>query len=184
MINTSVHEAYPGHYVQFLWGKSAPSKVRKLLGCSSNAEGWAHYCEEMMIEEGLTKVTLAGDGGKDAGLKLELIQLHDALLRACRYIVGIEMHCKGMTYNDGVAFFMKEGFMEKANADRETKRGTKDATYMVYTLGKLKILKLREDYKAMMGDKYSLKEFHDRFLGCGFPPLKIVRSEMMPSSGK
>ena len=74
--------------------------------------------------------------------------------------------------------------MEKANAERETKRGTKDATYMVYTLGKLKILKLREDYKAMMGDKYSLKEFHDRFLGCGFPPTKIVRSEMMSSSGK
>ncbi|MBS2006596.1 MAG: DUF885 domain-containing protein [Cyanobacteria bacterium SZAS TMP-1] len=182
LINTSVHEAYPGHYVQFLWGKSAPSKVRKLLGCSSNAEGWAHYCEEMMLEEGLGKVTLAGaseEGGKEAGLRLELIQIHDALLRACRYIVGIEMHCKGMSYNDGVEFFMKEGFMEKANAVRETKRGTKDATYMVYTLGKLKILKLRDDYKAMRGDKYSLKDFHDNFLKCGFPPLKIVRAEMM-----
>lgn len=178
LINTSVHEAYPGHYVQFLWEKNAPSKVRKILGCSSNAEGWAHYCEEMMIEEGLPKVTLGGDSGKDAGLKLELIQLHDALLRACRYIVGIEMHCKGLSYNDGVAFFMKEGFMEKTNADRETKRGTKDATYMVYTLGKLKILKLREDYKAMLGDNYTLKKFHDRFLQCGFPPLKVVRSEM------
>ena len=182
LINTSVHEAYPGHYVQFLWQKTAPSKVRKLLGCSSNAEGWAHYCEEMMLEEGLQKVSLPGateEGDKNAGLKLELIQIHDALLRACRYIVGIEMHCKGMSYNDGVNFFMKEGFMEKANAVRETKRGTKDATYMVYTLGKLKILKLRQDYKAMMGDKYSLKDFHDNFLKCGFPPLKIVRSEML-----
>ncbi len=184
LINTSVHEAYPGHYVQFLWQKSAPSKVRKVLGCSSNAEGWAHYCEEMMIEEGLPKVTLAGDSGKDAGLKLELIQLHDALLRACRYIVGMEMHCKGMSYDDGIAFFINEGYMEKANASRETKRGTKDATYMVYTLGKLKILKLREDYKAMMGDKYSLKNFHDRFLQCGFPPLKIVRSEMLAPENK
>jgi uncharacterized protein (DUF885 family) len=184
LINTSVHEAYPGHYVQFLWEKSAPSKVRKILGCSSNAEGWAHYCEEMMIEEGLTKVTLPGDSGKNAGLRLELIQLHDALLRACRYIVGIEMHCQGMSYNDGVSFFMKEGFMEKANADRETKRGTKDATYMVYTLGKLKILKLRDEYKAMMGDKYTLKSFHDRFLKCGFPPLKVVRSEMLAPEGQ
>ena len=70
LINTSVHEAYPGHYVQFLWEKSAPSKVRKLLGCSSNAEGWAHYCEEMMIEAGLPAVTLPGDSGTKAGLKI------------------------------------------------------------------------------------------------------------------
>jgi uncharacterized protein (DUF885 family) len=137
-----------------------------------------------MIEQGLAEVALPGDSGKDAGLRLELIQLHDALLRACRYIVGIEMHCKGLSYNDGVAFFMKEGFMEKANAERETKRGTKDATYMVYTLGKLKILKLRDDYKAMMGDKYSLKNFHDRFIQCGLPPLKVVRSEMLAPENK
>ncbi|MBU6453636.1 MAG: DUF885 family protein [Cyanobacteria bacterium REEB67] len=192
LINTSVHEAYPGHYVQFLWEQSAPSKTRKLLGCSSNAEGWAHYCEEMMIQEGLPAVAAnliaASDGGKsggaDAGAQLELVQLHDALLRACRYIVGIEMHCKGMTYDQGIAFFTKEGYMEKANAERETKRGTKDATYMVYTLGKLKILQLREDYKKMRGDKYSLKDFHDRFLRCGFPPLKVVRSEMLEASTK
>ena len=92
------------------------------------------------------------------------------------------MHCKNLSYNDGVAFFMNEGYMEKANADRETKRGTKDATYMVYTLGKLKILQLRQDYKdykIKSGEKYSLKDFHDRFLQCGFPPLKVVRSEML-----
>ena len=179
LINTSVHEAYPGHYVQFLWQKTAPTKVRKLLGCSSNAEGWAHYCEEMAIQEGLGSVALPGAKVDKAALKLEFVQLHDALLRACRYIVGIEMHCKGMSYDQGIAFFMKEGYMEKANAERETKRGTKDATYMVYTLGKLKILALREDYKKKMGDKYSLKDFHDRFLRCGFPPLKIVREEML-----
>jgi uncharacterized protein (DUF885 family) len=193
LINTSVHEAYPGHYVQFLWEQSAPSKTRKLLGCSSNAEGWAHYCEEMMIQEGLpaaaSSLVTASNGAKvggggDAGAQLELIQLHDALLRACRYIVGIEMHCKGMTYDEGIRFFINQGYMEKANAERETKRGTKDATYMVYTLGKLKILQLREDYKKMRGDKYSLKDFHDRFLRCGFPPLKVVRSEMLEASTK
>jgi uncharacterized protein (DUF885 family) len=179
LINTSVHEAYPGHYVQFLWQKTAPTKVRKLLGCSSNAEGWAHYCEEMAIQEGLGNVALPGATGDKAALKLEFVQLHDALLRACRYIVGIEMHCNGTSYDNAIAFFMKEGYMEKANAERETKRGTKDATYMVYTLGKLKILALREDYKKKMGDKYTLKDFHDRFLRCGFPPLKIVRAEML-----
>ncbi|MDX1989976.1 MAG: DUF885 domain-containing protein [Candidatus Obscuribacter sp.] len=174
IINTSVHEAYPGHYVQFLWVKHAPSKVRKLLGCSSNAEGWAHYCEEMMVQEGLVQ---PGTVGRDD--KLAMVQVHDALLRVCRYIVGIEMHTRGLSFEKAVAFFMKEGFMEKANAERETKRGTKDPTYLVYTLGKLKILAIRDEYKAKMGAKYSLKDFHDAFLKCGFPPLKIVRAELL-----
>lgn len=173
IINTSVHEAYPGHYVQFLWVKNAPSKVRKLIGCSSNAEGWAHYCEEMMLENGLTI------SGEAPDRKLTMVQLHDALLRVCRYIVGIEMHTKGMTFKQGVAFFMKEGFMEEANALRETKRGTKDPTYLVYTLGKLKILSLRDEYKTKVGPAFTLQDFHDRFLKCGFPPLKIVRSEVL-----
>ncbi len=177
LINTSVHEAYPGHYVQFLWVKHAPSKVRKLLGCSSNAEGWAHYCEEMMIEEGLGAALSPGD--TIAQKKLAMIQVHDALLRACRYIVGIEMHTRSMTYDQGIKFFEKEGFMEKANAERETKRGTKDPTYLVYTLGKLKILAMRDQYKAKMGDKFSLLDFHDKFLKCGFPPLKVVKSEVL-----
>jgi len=177
LINTSVHEAYPGHYVQFLWVKHAPSKVRKLLGCSSNAEGWAHYCEEMMIEEGLPAAISPGD--TMAQKKLAMIQVHDALLRACRYIVGIEMHTRSMTYDQGIKFFEEEGFMEKANAERETKRGTKDPTYLVYTLGKLKILAIRDRYKAKMGDKFSLLDFHDKFLKCGFPPLKVVEAEVL-----
>jgi uncharacterized protein (DUF885 family) len=179
LINTSVHEAYPGHYTQFLWLKQAPSKVRKILGCSSNAEGWAHYCEEMMIEE---KLPATADGNVMAAKKLELVQLHDALLRACRYIVGIEMHTGKMTFDQGVAFFIKEGFMEKANAERETKRGTKDPTYLVYTLGKLKILALRDEYKAKMskeGKTYNMTDFHNRFLKCGYPPLKVVRTELL-----
>lgn len=176
IINTSVHEAYPGHYVQFLWVKHAPSKVRKLLGCSSNAEGWAHYCEEMMVEEGLSQT---GDKAKVKDNKLALVQIHDALLRACRYIVGIEMHTRGMSFEDGVAFFEKQGHMEHANALRETKRGTKDPTYLVYTLGKLKILKLKDQYKKKAGAAYSLKGFHDAFLKCGFPPLKMVQAELL-----
>ncbi len=186
LINTSVHEAYPGHYVQFLWVKHAPSKVRKLLGCSSNAEGWAHYCEQLMIEQGLP-ASSTESGEKDKNLeqkrleqkKLELVQIHDALLRVCRYIVGIEMHTRGLSYDKGREFFIKEGFMEKANAERETKRGTKDPTYLVYTLGKLKIIALKAEYQAKMGDKFDQKDFHDRFLKCGFPPLKIVRTEVL-----
>ncbi len=167
--STSIHETYPGHYVQFLWVQSAPSKVRKLLGANSNAEGWAHYCEQMMIDEGYG----AGD------LKLRLGQLQDALLRNARYIAGIEMHTGKMTFDQAVEFFVKEGMQTRSTAEVETKRGTSDPTYLYYTLGKLEILKLREDYKKMRGASYSLLEFHDTFLKQGFPPIKIVRRAML-----
>ena len=169
VISTAVHEVYPGHYTQFLWLKQAPSKVRKLIGCSSNAEGWAHYSEQMMLDEGY------GNGD----LKLRLGQLQDALLRNARYIVGIEMHTGQMTYEQGIDFFVKEGYQTRANGERETKRGTSDPTYLYYTLGKLEILKLRSDYKQMKGGKYTLQEFHNSFLKQGFPPIKIVRRTML-----
>jgi len=163
VISTAVHEVYPGHYTQFLWLSQAPSKVRKLIGCSSNAEGWAHYTEQMMLDEGY------GNGD----LKLRLGQLQDALLRNARYIVGIEMHTGRMTYEQGIDFFVKEGYQTRANGERETKRGTSDPTYLYYTLGKLEILKLREDYKQ------PLQTFHDNFMKQGFPPLKIVRRALL-----
>lgn len=183
IINTSVHEAYPGHYVQFLWVKKAPSKVRKLLGCSSNAEGWAHYCEEMMVDDGLRQDGSRTQAGQKPDYKLAMVQVHDALLRVCRYIVGIQMHTRGMTFEQGKQFFVKEGFMEPANAERETRRGTKDPTYLVYTLGKLEILKMKEEYKQLKGENFSLKEFHDSFLAQGFPPLKIVRAKLFSHAG-
>jgi uncharacterized protein (DUF885 family) len=169
VISTAVHEVYPGHYTQFLWLSQAQSKVRKLIGCSSNAEGWAHYSEQMMLDEGY------GNGD----LKLRLGQLQDALLRNARYIVGIQMHTGKMTYEQGIDFFVKEGYQTRTNGERETKRGTSDPTYLYYTLGKLEILKLREDYRKMKGGKYSLQEFHDAFLRQGFPPIKIVRRAML-----
>jgi uncharacterized protein (DUF885 family) len=167
--STSIHEAYPGHYVQFLWVQSAPSKIRKLLGANSNAEGWAHYCEQMMIDEGY--------GGGD--LKLRLGQLQDALLRNARYIVGIQMHTGKMTFDQAVDFFVKEGMQTKSMAEVETKRGASDPTYLYYTLGKLEILKLREDYRKQRGASFSLEEFHNNFLKQGFPPIKIVRRTML-----
>jgi hypothetical protein len=169
IISTAVHEVYPGHYVQFLWLKDAPSKVRKLIGASSNAEGWAHYSEQMMLDEGY------GNGD----LKLRLGQLQDALLRNARYIVGIQMHTGKMTYEQAIDFFVKEGYLTRANGEREAKRGTADPTYLYYTLGKLEILKLREDYKKMKGSSFSLEEFHDSFLKQGFPPIKIVRRALL-----
>ncbi|MBW4697174.1 MAG: DUF885 domain-containing protein [Aphanocapsa lilacina HA4352-LM1] len=172
LLNTvSVHEVWPGHYTQFLWVKNNPdlSKVRKLLAAGSNAEGWAHYTEQMMLDEGY--------GGGDP--KLRFGQLIDALLRDCRYIVGIQMHTQGMTYDQAVDFFVKEGFQQRVNGEIESKRGTADPTFLIYTLGKLQILKLRDDYRQKMGDQFTLLEFHDRYIKAGSPPIKIVRRELL-----
>lgn len=169
LINTSVHEAYPGHYTQFLWVNTIPSTVRKVFGCSSNDEGWAHYCEQMMLDEGFH--------GDDP--KLRMVQIHDALLRVCRYIVGIRMHTRGMSVDEGVKFFMDEGYVEKANAERETKRGTADPTYLVYTYGKLQILSLRKEMQEKDQKNFSISNFHDQFLKEGFPPVVLVRAKML-----
>jgi len=179
IISTAIHEAYPGHYVQFLWVQHAPSKVRKLLGCASNAEGWAHYTEQMMLDEGYGRTPGVPEEKDTNFLKLRLGQLQDALLRNARFIVGIKMHTGQMTFDQGVDFFEKEGFQSHANSLRETKRGTSDPTYLVYTLGKLEILKLRDDYKKKVGDKFALEDFHNKFLQQGFPPVKIIRQAMM-----
>jgi hypothetical protein len=169
IISTAIHEAYPGHYVQFLWMQTISSKVRKLLGANSNAEGWAHYCEQMMLDEGY------GNGD----LKLRLGQLQDALLRDARYIVGLEMHTGQMSYEQGIDFFVHEGYQSRTNGERETKRGTSNPTYLYYTLGKLEILKLREDYQKLRGSAFTLKEFHDRFMSEGTPPIRIVRRALL-----
>ncbi len=169
ILSTAVHEAFPGHYVQFLWIARASSKVRKLLGCGSNAEGWAHYTEQMMLDEGY------GNGD----LKLRLGQLQDALLRNARFVAGIQMHTGNMTVAEATEFFVKEGYQVRPVAEKEAKRGTSDPTYLVYTLGKLEIQKLREDYKQMKGAAYTLQGFHDAFLQQGFPPVRIVRRALL-----
>jgi uncharacterized protein (DUF885 family) len=166
---TAIHEVYPGHFVQFLWINRNPSKIRKLLSCGSNAEGWAHYAEQMMLDEGY--------GNGDPVLRLG--QLEDALLRNARYIVGIQMHTGNMTLEQAKEFFIKEGYQTPPIADLETKRGTSDPTYLVYTLGKLQILKLREDYRRKRGADFSLLEFHDRLMQQGGVPLKIIRKAML-----
>jgi uncharacterized protein (DUF885 family) len=169
----SVHEVYPGHYYQLLAARQTPSRVRAVFGSASFIEGWAHYCEQMMLEEGF--------GGNNP--KLKLAQLQAALSRLCRYLVGLKMHTQGMSYEQGTEFFMREGYMERTNAEREARRGTLDPTYLVYTLGKMEILKLREAYRERAGASFRLGEFHDRLLAYGSPPVRILRMALLGDGG-
>jgi uncharacterized protein (DUF885 family) len=178
IVSTSVHEAYPGHYIQFLVLPEVHSKVRKLLGANTDVEGWAHYCEQMMLDEGYGQ---PGAGAKDAreAKLIRLGQLQDALLRDARFIVGIQLHTGNMTLEQARTFFVDEGYQSREIADVETKRGTSDPTYLYYTLGKLEILKLRADVEKKEGAKFSLQNFHDEFLRQGFPPIAIIRRAML-----
>ncbi len=166
----TIHEAYPGHYLQFLYAKQYPTKVRKLYTCGSNVEGWAHYAEQMIVEEGY------GNGDP----KVRLAQLSDALLRDCRFVVGIKLHTEGWTVEQGKKFFIEQGYIEPEGAFQESRRGTYNPTYLYYTLGKLQIYKLREDYKKAMGAEFSLQKFHDEFVRQGGLPIKLIRKIMLP----
>jgi uncharacterized protein (DUF885 family) len=174
----AIHEAYPGHYVQFLWVQQAPTKIRKLLGAASNSEGWAHYCEQMMLDEGFNQPGVGAKDDRDSKL-MRLGQLQDALLRNARFVVGIEMHRGTMTFDQAVDFFVKEGYQTHQAGLVETKRGTADPTYLYYTLGKLEILKMRADLQKKEGAAFSLEKFHDDFMRQGFPPIKIVRKALL-----
>ncbi|HTZ88770.1 MAG TPA: DUF885 domain-containing protein [Alloacidobacterium sp.] len=179
VVSTSVHEAYPGHYVQFLWVNHGNlSKVRKLITSNTNVEGWAHYCEQMMLDEGYGQ---PGAGAKDAreAKLIRLGQLQDALLRDARFVVGIKLHTGQMTLDQARAFFVNEGYQSPSIADVETKRGTEDPTYLYYTLGKLEIMKLRADVEKKEGANFSLQKFHDDFMRQGGAPIKIVRRAML-----
>jgi uncharacterized protein (DUF885 family) len=181
IVSISVHEAFPGHFVQFLYVPSAPTKLRKVLAASTNAEGWAHYCEQMMLDEGYAQ---PGVGAKDLreSLLIRLGQLQEALLRDARFVAGIRMHRGDMSFDQAVDFFVKEGYQSKKSADVEAKRGTSDPTYLFYTLGKLQILKLREDVRRKQGNNFSLEKFHNEFLKQGFPPIVIIRRAMLGDS--
>ncbi|HEY2039565.1 MAG TPA: DUF885 domain-containing protein [Edaphobacter sp.] len=186
IISTSVHEAYPGHYVQFLWQNQFPSKIRKLIGANSNIEGWAHYTEQMMLEEGYAAppANATSEQVREAKL-IRLGQLQDALLRDARFVNSIKLHT-GLGQPDGkwtidqaVDFFVNEGYQSRSVGLVETKRGTADATYLYYTLGKLEILKLREDLRKKQGSAFNLQAFHDNFMRQGFAPIKVIRKAML-----
>ena len=178
VISTSVHEAYPGHYVQYLWSLKAPSRVRKIITATTNIEGWAHYTEQMMLDNGYGQPGAGARDEREAKF-LRLGQLQDALLRNARFIVGIQMHTGKMSFDEAVEFFQKEGYQSKETAVVETKRGAGDPTYLYYTLGKIEIMKLRADLMKKQGADFSLGRFHDQFLGQGFPPIKLAREVLL-----
>jgi uncharacterized protein (DUF885 family) len=178
----SIHEAYPGHYVQFLcMNASSATKVEKIFGSYAYIEGWAHYSEQMMMDEGF------GEDGPAAGqqpvalkaAKYRMAQLDEALLRLCRLCVAIKMHCHGMSVEEGTKFFHENCYYGEKPAHAEAMRGTFDPGYANYTLGKLMILKLRKDYQAQEGADYSLEKFHNEFLRHGTPPVPLLREVML-----
>ncbi|HEV2620315.1 MAG TPA: DUF885 domain-containing protein [Acidobacteriaceae bacterium] len=186
IISTSVHEAYPGHYIQFLWMPQFGSTIRKLLGANTNIEGWAHYCEQMMLDEGYAAAPADGTAEQVRQARLiRLGQLQDALLRDARFVNSIKLHtgqgepAGKWTLEQAEDFFVKEGYQSRSVAEVETKRGTGDPTYLYYTLGKLEIMKLREDYRKKMGSAFTIQDFHDNFMRQGFAPIKVVRRAML-----
>jgi uncharacterized protein (DUF885 family) len=178
VISTSVHEAYPGHYVQFLWMPQFPSSIRKVLGANTNIEGWAHYTEQMMLDQGYGQ---AGAGAKDEreAKLIRLGQLQDALLRDARFVNSIKLHNGQFSFEQAVDFFVSDGYQSRSVALMETKRGTADATYLYYTLGKLEIMKLRADMMKKQGAAFNLEDFHNNFMRQGFAPIKIIRKAML-----
>ncbi len=171
----SIHEAYPGHYVQFLKLNASPAtKIEKMFGSYAFIEGWAHYTEQMMMEEGF------GSGKDSVTLaKYKMAQLAESLLRLCRLAVSVQMHTQGMKLPAATKFFQDNCFYEYKPAYQEALRGTFDPGYLSYTLGKLQILQLREAYKQQEGSGYSLKKFHDTLLNHGMPPVQLIREVML-----
>jgi uncharacterized protein (DUF885 family) len=167
----SIHEVFPGHFLHYQHLRQIDSKLRKSILFSSTAlvEGWAHYAEQMMVEEGFRK--------GDAAVRLG--QLSEALVRLCRVIVGIRLHCEDLSVEQGVRFFRDEAYLEEGSARREAERGTFDPSYVLYTTGKLMLLKLREDYKAKDPAGFSLRKFHDRLLANGTVPIWLHRALML-----
>jgi len=171
----SIHEAYPGHYVQYLCLNASPAtKLEKIFVSYAFSEGWAHYAEQMMVDEGF-----GADGGKLKAAKYRLAQTDEALLRLCRLCVSIKMHCQGMTVDDATKFFQENCYYEQKPARQEAIRGAFDPEYLYYTIGKLEILKLRADYSKKEGSNYSLRKFHDEMLKHGMPPIKLLREVML-----
>jgi uncharacterized protein (DUF885 family) len=166
---TVAHEVYPGHFVQLRWLARAPTRVQKHVVSFAFHEGWAHYVEQMMIDEGF--------GRDDAEARLG--QLSDALLRNCRVVVAIGVHTEGMSLKDAEERFVRDCAQDRALAREQALRATFDPWYFAYTLGKLQILQLREEARTMLGPSFSLRRFHDALLAHGEPPLGLLRERVL-----
>ena len=167
----SMHEVYPGHFLQYQHLRQVDSKVRKSIffAPASFVEGWAHSAEEMMVE--------AGFGRKDPHIRLG--QLQETLVRLVRFVVSIRLHTEDLSVEQGVRMFKEHAFLEETNARREAERGTFDPTYLVYSIGKLMLQRLRHDVEARQGDQFSLRTFHDTLLKQGGAPFRVHRQLML-----
>jgi len=181
----SIHEVYPGHYVQFLRLNASPaSKVEKIFGSYAFIEGWAHYCEKLMVDEGYGTVAKPSEADEKRTAKYRLAQSDEALLRLCRLCVAIKMHTEKMTVEEATKFFQDNCYYEEKPARTEAMRGTFDPGYLNYTLGKLQILNLRDDYKAQEGGNFSQQKFHNELLNHGMPPIRLLRELMLKDKSK
>lgn len=169
LLFTSAHEVWPGHFLQFLHSNRADWTFGQLFVGYAFAEGWAHYTEEMMFDAGL-------DG---ATPEVHIGQLGNALLRDVRYLSAIGLHTGGMTVAQSERMFRDKAFQDPGNARQQAARGTYDPAYLNYTMGKLMIMQLREDWTGTRGGRTAWKAFHDRFLSYGGPPVPLVRAQMM-----
>ncbi len=169
--SVSIHEVYPGHFLHAQHLRAVESKVRKskFFAPASFVEGWAHYSEQMMLDAGFER----------GNASIKLGQLAEALVRLARVVVGIRLHCEDLSVEQGMRFFRDEAFLEESTARREAERGTFDPTYLVYSIGKLMLLKLRQDYKEQQGGKFSLRTFHDALLAQGNAPFWAHRQLML-----
>jgi uncharacterized protein (DUF885 family) len=169
LLGTTIHEVYPGHFVQGRWQEHAPTRVQMALGNYAFIEGWAHYAEQMMIDEGFGLSTPAN----------EIAMRHGALLRNCRFAASVGIHTKGMTVEQAARRFVEDCHQDEATAREQAVRGTFDPGYFAYTLGKLEIVALREEARAALGPKFSLQKFHDALLSHGAPPLALIHDRVL-----
>lgn len=173
--NVTIHEAYPGHYTQFMHlNASNATKIEKIFASYAFVEGWAHYCEKMMADQGY-----GHNGDTVRAAKFRLAQSGDALLRLCRLCVSVKTHCQGMPVDSATKFFMDNWHQGEKPSRQEALRGTFDPGYLFYTIGKLEILKLRADYKKQEGAHFSLKKFHDLMLDSGMPQIRLLREKLL-----
>ena len=176
----SIHEAYPGHYVQFLCLNASPAtKLEKVFNNYAFIEGWAHYAEQMMLDQGFGASPASSMAEQVKAAKFRLAQSDEALLRLCRLCVSVKIHCQGLTVDEATRFFRENCYYEEQPARQEAMRGVYDPEYLYYTLGKLQILKLREDYRKQEGEAFTLEKFHNEVLRHGAPPVRLLREVLL-----
>ena len=184
----TIHEAYPGHYVQFLaLNASQASDIEKIFYSYPFVEGWAHYAEQMMIEEGFGQASNAPAVSREdqvKAAKYRLAQSGEALLRLCRLCCSIKLHTQSMSVDDATRFFVENCYYEEKPARQEAVRGTFDPGYLYYTLGKMMILKLRRDWQEQEGAAFTLQRFHDEFLRHGAPPIPLLRQLLLKDASQ